>query len=219
MAELRTLTQEERSEAARRAIIDAAVSLLADEGYRRTTFTRIQEVAGISRGLISYHFGTKAKLIETVIASVRDTYNAEAISASALDDLSGLDAVLEMVGSYLQRLTANAGPANVMLVLATSADAEEPEVRAAVRRRFAEMRAELRGWIERGVLDGSVDPTIDPDACAGVVEGIVRGIALQYVVDRQEFDVAKSRHAALAMVRSGLSPALKHCAAASDGTS
>src|SRR4051794_28155419 len=118
----RTLTQEERSGAARRAIIDAAVTVLAEEGYRRTTFTRIQEVSGVSRGLISYHFGSKVKLIEAVITSVRDVYTAEAIDDPAVSGGSGLGAVLGMVDSYLRRLEANPRPATLMLVLAMSAD-------------------------------------------------------------------------------------------------
>ncbi|MFD5259045.1 TetR/AcrR family transcriptional regulator [Streptomyces bobili] len=204
MRESRSLTQDERSEAARRAIIDAAISVLAEEGYRRTTFTRIQEVAGLSRGLITYHFGSKVKLIGAVITSVRDTYNAEAIEVSAAQENSGLNSVLGMIDSYLQRLTSDVRPASVMLVLAMASDADEPEVRDAVQRRYAEMRAELREWLERGITDGSVRPSVAPGAYAGVLEGMVRGIALQYVIDRQGFDLAGCRSAALAMARSAL---------------
>lgn len=194
------VTQSERSDASRRTIIDAAIAILATEGYRRLTFNRIQETAGISRGLVSYHFSTKANLVAAVVVSVRDTYASEALAAVP-DQVTGLESVLEMVTSYLGRLGRNPAPATVMLVLATTADATEPDVREAVRLRYAEMRAELGEWIRHGVADGSIRPLNDVPSTAAVIEGMVRGISLQYVVDRDGFDLDAAREAAREAVR------------------
>lgn len=204
MTSSRPLTQDERREASRRAIIDAAIKVLAEEGYRRMTFVRIQELAGISRGLINYYFSSKANLVSEVIRSVRDTYASEATGRLRDNRSTGLDAVLEIVNSYLVRLAGNPHPATVMLVLAMTVDAGEPEVRDAVQLRFAEMRDELRGWIEAGISDGTLRDDLDAGACAGVVEGILRGVALQYSVDRKEFDLDSTRVAALSLVRAAL---------------
>ena len=206
MAGTRPMTQDERRASARKAIIDAAVRVLADEGYRRTTFTRIQDVSGVSRGLITYHFGTKARLIEAVITSLRDTYAEQAIAPRAVDTLCGRDAVLAMVDSYVERLAKDPTPASVMLVIALSSDAEEPEVVEAVRRRFAEMRADLVRWLERGRQDGSIDENIDPAAAAVVIEGALRGIALQFAVDPASFEVLAARHQMTSLVSRGLAP-------------
>lgn len=58
--------------AARRAqIVAAAVEVLADLGYARTSFARIAERAGISSTrLISYHFAGKDDLMRAVVADV-----------------------------------------------------------------------------------------------------------------------------------------------------
>jgi AcrR family transcriptional regulator len=58
-------------EIARRAqIIDAAISVLADHGYNATSLAAIGVHLGISKGVISYHFGGKAELLQEVVASI-----------------------------------------------------------------------------------------------------------------------------------------------------
>ncbi|MGV9360681.1 TetR/AcrR family transcriptional regulator [Amycolatopsis sp. NPDC003731] len=63
------------TEAARRAqIIGATIGVLADLGYRRTTFAKIKERAGLSSTrLISYHFTNKAGLMQAVLSTVVET--------------------------------------------------------------------------------------------------------------------------------------------------
>ncbi|MET8846215.1 TetR/AcrR family transcriptional regulator [Amycolatopsis sp. NPDC004625] len=63
------------TEAARRAqIIGATIGVLSDLGYRRTTFARIKERAGLSSTrLISYHFTNKAGLMQAVLSTVVET--------------------------------------------------------------------------------------------------------------------------------------------------
>ncbi|WEL93058.1 helix-turn-helix domain containing protein, partial [Tsukamurella tyrosinosolvens] len=54
-------------EARRRQIIAAAAEVLADEGYGRATLARIARQAGISKGVISYHFDGKDDLMRQVV--------------------------------------------------------------------------------------------------------------------------------------------------------
>ncbi len=63
------------AEAVRRAqIIGATIGVLADLGYRRTTFAKIKERAGLSSTrLISYHFTNKAGLMQAVLSTVVET--------------------------------------------------------------------------------------------------------------------------------------------------
>ncbi len=57
-------------EARRRQIVDAAIDALVEEGYGQATLERIAKRAGISRGLISYHFQGRADLMTAVFAKV-----------------------------------------------------------------------------------------------------------------------------------------------------
>lgn len=64
-----TLTQEVR----RQRIIAAAIDCLARVGWHGTTLALIAAEAGISRGLISYHFAGRDDLYEAVLESVVET--------------------------------------------------------------------------------------------------------------------------------------------------
>jgi AcrR family transcriptional regulator len=55
-------------EARRRQIIEAAIEVIADEGYAQASMERIALRAGISRGLISYHFAGRDDLMGAVVA-------------------------------------------------------------------------------------------------------------------------------------------------------
>jgi len=52
----------------RRQLIDATVECLARRGYAQTTLTDVATLAGLSHGLVNFHFETKQKLlIETLL--------------------------------------------------------------------------------------------------------------------------------------------------------
>ncbi|OQO93625.1 hypothetical protein B1813_03505 [Saccharomonospora piscinae] len=57
-------------EARRAQIVTAAVETIAEVGYHRASMGRIGARAGISRGLISYHFAGKSELIAQVVTTV-----------------------------------------------------------------------------------------------------------------------------------------------------
>ncbi|MFG2137438.1 TetR/AcrR family transcriptional regulator [Streptomyces sp. NPDC048650] len=64
-------------EKARRAqIIDAAVETIAARGFAKASLAQIAERAGISKGVISYHFAGKGELMERLVEQVYDDIGA-----------------------------------------------------------------------------------------------------------------------------------------------
>ena len=66
------MQREEKSERSRRAVLDAALKLFADHGYRATTMREIAEEAGVSTGNVYHHFPDK----ETIFRELIDEYFA-----------------------------------------------------------------------------------------------------------------------------------------------
>lgn len=66
-ARSRRRTQAERSAATREALLDATLECLVEEGYARTTTTRVAERAGVSRGAHLHHFRTRNALVAAAI--------------------------------------------------------------------------------------------------------------------------------------------------------
>lgn len=56
--------------ARREQLIQCAVDVIAEAGAEKASFVRIAERAGISRGVISYHFGTREELLDGVVQLV-----------------------------------------------------------------------------------------------------------------------------------------------------
>ena len=65
-------TQAERREAARRRILDAALACFNRNGYQNTSLADIAREAGVSKGLVHYHFESKDKLALAVEQDVID---------------------------------------------------------------------------------------------------------------------------------------------------
>jgi AcrR family transcriptional regulator len=63
-------TQSERSETTRRALIDAAISVLNEQGYTGATAALIASRAGVTRGALQHHFGTVQDLFVAVMRHV-----------------------------------------------------------------------------------------------------------------------------------------------------
>lgn len=64
----RRLTQAERREATRTALLDATIGSLVEFGYAGTTTVRVAELAGVSRGAQLNYFASKAELVSAAVA-------------------------------------------------------------------------------------------------------------------------------------------------------
>jgi AcrR family transcriptional regulator len=87
-------------EAVRRAqIVDAAITVVAEEGYARASMARIAQQAGLSKGLLSYHFRNKEHLLEQAL---RTTF--EAITEAIVDELDVSAPAPEILRETIHRL-------------------------------------------------------------------------------------------------------------------
>jgi len=71
--------QKERSfiEIARRAqIVECAINAIAELGYAKASLAEIAKLAGVSKGVISYHFAGKVELIQQVVNSLLEKGDA-----------------------------------------------------------------------------------------------------------------------------------------------
>jgi AcrR family transcriptional regulator len=63
-------TQEERSAATQRALLDSAVASLVENGYQAFSTTVVADRAGVSRGAQLHHYPTRSDLLAAVVAHV-----------------------------------------------------------------------------------------------------------------------------------------------------
>lgn len=70
-------TQAERTDGTKKALIEAAINIIHRIGYGGATTALIAQEAGVSRGAILHHFGTRAELMASVIKDVFEKERSE----------------------------------------------------------------------------------------------------------------------------------------------
>lgn len=104
-----SVTRKEQLARTRERLLDATVECLVTYGHAGTTTQRIQDAAGLSRGALLHHFGSKSELLVAAIHHVADLRLAMISSTlEQLEDAPGslrlfVEAVRDaMTGPYFQ---------------------------------------------------------------------------------------------------------------------
>lgn len=165
-------TEQPRRRASKRAgywaLLRAVPRTVARSGFRGLTYRALAEEAGVTYGLISYHFGSREALIEDAARLAAD----EAIEKTQLAPASG---ELEDFASHLPELLREEGAAQLFQIeLVGEALRNEPlrEPIAGLYRHYVET-------IEQALRDSGVEH--DP-ALARVVFAALDGITLQHFI-------------------------------------
>jgi AcrR family transcriptional regulator len=164
--------QERRSfiEAARRAqIVDSAIEVIAEVGYTKTSMARIAERAGVSRGLISYHFAGKDEVIAQVLITVFGDVAAfmgprvEAESTAAGQLRAYLQSNLDYMNTHRSRIVALVEIVSSGVLNELGVDPIQAE---------NEALAPLVDLFRRGQADGEFR-MFDPQVMARAVRGVI----------------------------------------------
>lgn len=191
----------EYAEQTRAALIDAASTAFAENGYTATSITQIAAAARVTKGAVYHHFSDKQSLFEAVI----DKYNeaaqqsvSEAVGRHGDDvweaALAGLDAALEVCSDPVAgRLIYLEGPTGLGW------------------RRWRESERQYTHHNVRLLLLSSVEAGILPDdipaeAMTQVVAGMIThaGIALAEAAPRQRKRIRGELRTAIHLVLQGL---------------
>ena len=81
----------------RHQLIEATIETLARRGYAQTTMTDVANTAGVSHGLVNFHFDTKEKLLTETLLFLAEEYRVNwttALAEAPADPASQLDALV-----------------------------------------------------------------------------------------------------------------------------
>jgi len=124
---LKRRTQEERTAQTRLALITSTIEVVHTMGYAGANTATIAHKAGVSRGAMLHHFGTRAALMTEV---VRHVFENEMIEYEAIRQATGrgnrLDDWPELLWDVLSR------PAGLVVLEILQATRSDPELAASV---------------------------------------------------------------------------------------
>ncbi|MER8043266.1 TetR/AcrR family transcriptional regulator [Streptomyces sp. NPDC094032] len=191
-----------RRQATRTKLYEAAVTLIAEQGFSATTVDEIAERAGVAKGTVYYNFKSKTELFEELLrhgvalltASLREA--AEGTAARGGSRVDALDAMIRAGLVFIDRY-----PAFTQLYVAElwRTNRAWNSTLLVVRQ---EAVAVVEGVLREGVEAGELSDEIDVKLTAAALVGMVLVAAL----DWQAFQSERSLddvHAALSRLLHG----------------
>ena len=182
-------TKAQQKEDAEREIILAALELIYENGITNTTFARIGERSGYSRGLVTYHFKNKAGLLERVVRYSEGYF--EHLSEISKSD-QGLDRLLKIVDAYVDLFLKHESVKPALIVMWGAALAANKD-KAAIEQTDEVFRDFLKSLIKDGQHDGSIRAKLDTDTFAFLLTALLRGIGGAMLVSPTAVKGAKAK--------------------------
>ncbi len=151
----------------REQLLEAAVKVFAQTGFRGATTRRIAQEAGVNEVTLFRQFGSKEGLIlEAVLRSVERLKDEAVLPAEPVDPAAEL---LDWTQRHLEFVLRNN-----RLIKAAMADAQShPDMACIGDRIGASTEIRLRSYLERLRDRGLCDADLDVDVASGVLSGVV----------------------------------------------
>jgi len=173
-----------KSTVTRAAILDAALGVFAQGGYRSGSLRDVAQRVGMSEAGLLHHFSSKSRLL----AAVLDRRDELAEHLVPRDLHNGVDALHGLVG--LARFNASE-PGVVELYCTLSAEATSPDhpAHAYFVRRYDEIRHRVGEAFEDLEARGMLRPGMSPAAAARATLALMDGLQVQWLLDRSQLDM------------------------------
>jgi AcrR family transcriptional regulator len=171
---------------------------VAARGAAGVTFDHVAREAGVSRGLLHYHFGTKERLLAEVVR--RDTDLRMAALDRALAEAHTADEVIEVLVHSLEDLV-DKDPGLVALVFELfTSGRRNPEIAVEFAALQRATRARLAELLTARQEQGAVRLADEPEAVAAALLSLADGLALR-LLGEPEHDHGPSLRAATTAAR------------------
>ena len=176
-------------EARRAQIVGFAIDTIAELGYGQASLARIAERAGISKGVIGYHFAGKDDLMREVVAEVltrgREYMEPRIRAASSGPEMlrAYIESNLEFMGQYRNHVIAIAEIARN----ARRADGEPSVDPATLEGAVKSLAQLLASFQKRGEFRKEFDPLVMATAIRAAIDAVPRRLANDPGLDLEHF--------------------------------
>ncbi|MEU6253932.1 TetR/AcrR family transcriptional regulator [Streptomyces sp. NPDC047043] len=164
------------TEVRRRLIVEAAVPLIAERGYKSVGVRDVAAAAGVSVGTVTYHFGSVQEILSEAMVLHIERYYAE-LSEAAEQATSGAEALRLLVDALFTEDTDRHWRMWFDYWNAGEQGTDEAFARGQAQR-YEAWHRQIRELAERGVADGEFDSD-DLDGFTVRFAALADGLALQ----------------------------------------
>jgi TetR/AcrR family acrAB operon transcriptional repressor len=194
-------TQED-AELTRQSLLEAALKVFSRQGYAETRLEDIADAAGVTRGAIYHHFGSKKELFQELVEEASQNSNRaiqEAIQAGG----TFLEIARRVLVFSVQLLEKDSQFRGVMalLTLNSGGSAELAAVREQRVQMSMELVRQVSGFFRMGLEQGAVRADLDPDVAAAAFLSYQNGLVLMYLMAPETIQVDQAEGLADVFVR------------------
>jgi len=175
-----------KSAVSRRSVVEAAVRALANQGFAKTSVSDIAHSAGMSKGVVHYHFANKDDLIAHVLEHCSSVVSTRAREAW---DLGGTPT--DRIRRLLREAWAirREGIPEIRVIMDLMAQAiYEPHLRGAVRTMMQTTRAQIIDDLVGSLETLGLKPRVAPTVITRMLMASLDGLCLQQLFDPSDPD-------------------------------
>jgi AcrR family transcriptional regulator len=157
----------------RRAILDAAIKVIARSGVRGLRVEQVADEAQVAVSLLYYYFGNRNGLVQATLEHANE--RAEAVVRNGRSGRRTVEHTL------LAELDADSRDTSVVWGEVLASAVFEPDLRAGLRsaaKTWSELIAEA---IQAGRSDGSISPQVDAHVSAERLTALVEGLSAHWL--------------------------------------
>jgi AcrR family transcriptional regulator len=162
-------------------IIAAMRASVGSRGAAASTFDHVAREAGVSRGLLHYHFGTKERLLVEVCR-----HDCEVRIRAMEQRLAGADspdAILAALRRELEDFLDDEPDSQAVIYELLSASRHSDELRAELAELYRRWREQLAAALRQKQSEGVVSLEAEPEVVASVLFALGDGLGIQALSD------------------------------------
>jgi len=172
-------------DAKRAELLNAAISVIAEDGFAGTSLRKVAGRAGTSTGAVTYYFANKEEMIAAVIESRFDIFD------SMLKDREGEADVTGALKRWLDWTKADIhGEWRASFQVLAHAS-NDPVLAKIFQRRYARYRQVFASMLAKGQRNGTIREDIPPDILADQLSAMGDGWMMLLPIEPKRFEPAR----------------------------
>jgi AcrR family transcriptional regulator len=168
-------------------IVEAMRASVATRGFSASTFDQVARDAGVSRGLLHYHFGSKERLLVEAVRRECELRH-EQIDRAMAGAGSADEVMAALVDAFEEFLGEGPSPAVMMFEMITLAQ-RNGEIAAQLADLGRRLRTHIAEALREKADAGALELRADADTAASILLALADGITIRLMTE-PELDIA-----------------------------
>jgi TetR/AcrR family acrAB operon transcriptional repressor len=182
-------TKEEAAQT-RQDLLEAALTSFSQQGYAAARLEDIAEAAGVTRGAIYHHFGSKAELFQALVEDA-SALGSNVVQNAIAEGGTFVEITRRVLVRTMHLLEDNRRFREIM-ALTLFKTGGSPELDAFAQQRYEQARTQVEqiaGFFRAGIEQGALRSDLAPDTAARAFLAYQNGLALLWLSNPEAFSI------------------------------